>query len=364
MRYSLHWSQATVTATRDLTPSIRLIEIAPVGDLAEPWRPGAHIDVGVMVGEQPETRSYSLVGRPEADLYRIAVRRAPDSRGGSAYMHGLKPGQALKISNPQNLFEIDWQAPEALLIAGGIGITPILGMAEAIARHGTPMRLAYCGRARADMAFVDELEERLGDRLSLHISEEGSRMDLAAAIAALGPEAVCYVCGPMRMLEAARTVWAAAGRSPTRLHFETFASSGHFAAEPFAVELPRHGVRVTVGAGETLLQALRGAGVEVLSDCERGECGLCALDVVRAEGTIDHRDVFFSEEQKAEGTRLCACVSRAIGGDARPRYGLSIRPRLTAAGPPPCRRIGPAARFSPVIASDFIALADNPDLLR
>ena len=250
MRFSLHWSEAKIAAVRDLTPSIRLFEIAPAAGLAEPWRPGAHINVGVIAGGRPDTRSYSLVGRPEADLYRIAVRRDPNGRGGSAYMHGLKPGQALRISNPQSLFEIDWQAPEALLIAGGIGITPILGMAEAIGEHGTPMRLAYCGKRRADMAFVAELEERLGDRLSLHVSEEGSRIDLAAAIAGLGPEAVCYVCGPMRMLDAVRAAWGQAGRSATRLFFETFGSSGHFAAEPFEVLVPRHDVKVTVGAGE------------------------------------------------------------------------------------------------------------------
>ncbi len=314
MRFLLHWSEAKVAAVRDLNPSVCLIEIVPAEGRAMPWRPGAHINVGVMAAGHPETRSYSLVGRPDAGLYRIAVRHAPDSRGGSAYMHGLKPGQGLKVSNPQNLFEVDWQAPQALLIAGGIGITPVVGMAEAIAEHGTPMRLAYCGKRRADLAFAEELAERLGDRLSLHISEEGSRLDLDAAIGSLGSEAVCYVCGPMRMLDAVRAVWAEAGRSPTRLFFETFGSSGHFAPEPFEVLVPRHDVRVTVGVGETLLQALRDAGVEVLSDCERGECGLCALDVIEAEGAIDHRDVFFSEEQKAFGARLCACVSRAIGG--------------------------------------------------
>jgi ferredoxin-NADP reductase len=314
MRFSLHWSEASVVSTRDLTASVRLIAIAPAGGRTEPWRPGAHVDVGVMVGGRPETRSYSLVGRPDPAVYRIAVRRAPDSRGGSAYMHGLSAGQALKISNPQSLFEVDWHAPEALLIAGGIGITPILGMAEAIAEHGTPMQLAYCGKRRDDMAFAKDLEARLGDRLSLHVSDEGTRIDLAAALARLGPGGVCYVCGPMRLLEAVRAAWSAAGRAPTRLHFETFGSSGHHAAESFEVVLPRHGVRVMVGAGETLLQALRRAGIAVLADCERGECGLCALDVVEAEGRIDHRDVFFSEEQKAHGTKLCACVSRAVGG--------------------------------------------------
>lgn len=314
MRYSLHWSQAEVVATRDLTPSIRLFEIAPASGDTATWRPGAHVDVGVTIGGRAETRSYSLIGRPEPGLYRIAVRRATDSRGGSAYMHRLTLGQAIRISNPQNLFEVDWHAPEVLMIAGGIGITPVLGMAEAMAERGMPMRLAYCGRTRADMAFVAELEDRLGNRLSLHISDEGSRVDLDMAVAGLGADAACYVCGPMRMLDAVRAAWGRAGRAPTRLHFETFGSSGHFAAEPFDVVLPRHDLRVTVGAGETLLQALRRAGIDVLSDCERGECGLCALDVVEAAGTIDHRDVFFSEEQKAHGDKLCACVSRAIGG--------------------------------------------------
>ena len=309
-----HFGRARIRAARPVADGVRLLEIEPEGG-ARPWPTGAHLDVAVTVGGLPDVRSYSLVGDGPADgAYRIAVKRLPDSRGGSVFMHGLEEGAALEVSEPQSHFEIHYGRPEYLLVAGGIGITPMVGMAGALLRHGRPFRLLYAGRARAAMPFAGELAERLGPRLELFRSEDGERLDLAAEIARLDPEGDLYVCGPLRLMDAARAAWAAQGRPPARLRFETFGSSGRLPTAPFAVHVRELGREVSVGADQTLLAALRAAGVEVMWDCLRGECGLCVVDVLEADGPLDHRDVFLSEDEQALGTKLCACVSRAAGG--------------------------------------------------
>jgi vanillate O-demethylase ferredoxin subunit len=187
-------------------------------------------------------------------------------------------------------------------------------MAGALLRHGRPFRLLYAARSRSVMPFAAELGERLGARLELFPSAEGRRLDLAAEIARLHPDGDMYVCGPLRMMDAARDAWAAQRRPPAHLRFETFGSGGRLPTEPFAVRVQEHGRDVRVPADQTMLAALRAAGVEIMWDCLRGECGLCVVDVLAAEGRLDHRDVFLSEEEQAQGTKLCACVSRAVGG--------------------------------------------------
>ena len=157
-------TDAVVRATRDVTPTIRQIEFAPErGQVG--WTAGSHIDIGVMVDGRADTRSYSLVGEPDEGYYRVAVKREEQSRGGSRFMWSLKPGSRLSVSAPKNLFELQVGRPEYLLVAGGIGITPIVGMAQVLARRGEKFRLYYCGRSRREMAFLLELFERLGHRL-------------------------------------------------------------------------------------------------------------------------------------------------------------------------------------------------------
>ena len=174
--------------------------------------------------------------------------------------------------------------------------------------------MLYAGRRRAEMPFVDELSERLGDRLRLCVSEEGTRMEVAAEVATLHPEGELYVCGPHRLIDACRRSWAADGRPVVNLRFETFADTGEHAPERFVVHVVDHGVDVEVPERRTMLSALVEAGVPVMYDCLRGECGLCTVQVLEAEGQIDHRDVFLSDAERAEGRRICTCVSRAVGG--------------------------------------------------
>jgi dimethylamine monooxygenase subunit B len=313
MRYVDHWDTVVVTRVRDLTPQVREIT------LETPWTtahtPGAHIDVEVLIDGRPDTRSYSLVGEGGGGVRRIAVKVDPSSRGGSRYMWTLQPGARLKVTPPSNSFELSLEPAPYLLVAGGIGVTPMVAMAGVLARRGAEVAMLYAGRSRSEMAYLDELDASLGDRLAVFADDEaGGPPDLAAAFAVLPPDAQAYVCGPVPMLDAARAAWAAAGRPATRLRFETFGSSGRYPNAGFTVRAPRLGVEIQVPETRSMLDALAEAGVEVLADCRRGECGLCALDVLAADGVIDHRDVFLSEGQRGEGRKICACVSRMAGG--------------------------------------------------
>jgi len=314
MRFGPEWTPARLRRATDVAAGVRLFEIEPEGGPL-PYAPGAHIRVTVVAGETPDSRSYSLVGAAAADgAYRIAVKRLADSRGGSAYLWSLAEGARLAVTAPANLFELTHGRPDYLLVAGGIGITPLVGMAEVLARRGARVRLAYAARRREEMAFLDQLSALLGERLSLHVSAEGRRLDLAAEIAALDPAGELYLCGPMRLQEAVRAAWADARRPATRLRSETFGSSGRFGAVPFLVRVPRLGLEVVVPENRTMLEALSEAGADLMYDCRRGECGLCALDVLAVDGALDHRDVFFSDAEKQENRKICACVSRAAGG--------------------------------------------------
>lgn len=313
MRFAEQWGWCRVEAIRDVTPTIREFLLKPDGGVAASYPVGSHINVSLLIDGQPQTRSYSLVGERRPDAYRIAVRRADDGRGGSLAMWALAPGARLEITAPASLFEIDWTRQHYCLIAGGIGITPMLGIAAALSRKSAPLAMHYAVRSRDDAAFLDEIKALLGDRLTIRASDAGERIDFATLFAELPASAGAIFCGPMRMLEAARHAWAAQGRAPADLRYETFGSSGSMPSVDFRVRLADSGVEITVPQNRSMLAALNDAGYEVMSDCERGECGVCAIDVRSVAGTIDHRDVFFSDHQKAENTKMCPCVSRASG---------------------------------------------------
>ena len=191
---------------------------------------------------------------------------------------------------------------------------PIYTMTHALARAGANFRMLYSCRRRQDLAFAEELRHLMGDRLRLFISEEGSRIDLEQEIERLSPAGEFYICGPIGMLEAAKRHWRQSGRPIDRLRFETFGSSGRFASQPFKLKIPRLGLEIDVPANQTMLEALEAAGVEIIFDCRRGECGLCALPILAVDGIgTPPRDVFFSDEEKALNAKLCTCVSRVVG---------------------------------------------------
>jgi ferredoxin-NADP reductase len=304
---------ATVRRADRVAADVRLLELVPDGG-TRPYALGSHLEIRVDAGGVPDVRSYSLVGAAPVDgAYRIAVKRLPQGRGGSVWMHGLEPGARAEVGEPASHFELRHGRSAYLLIAGGIGVTPLVGMAESLARSGGAVRMLYAARARAAMPFAAELAALLGDRLELYPSDEGRRLDLAAELARLEPDGECYLCGPIRLLDAVRETWSALGRPASLLRFETFASSGHYGAEPFRVHVRDHARTIDVPTNRTLLEALRDARIAVMADCLRGECGLCAVPVVDRSGVLDHRDVFLSAAERAEGDRICTCVSRARG---------------------------------------------------
>lgn len=307
------WRDGRVIRAETIAPDVRLIEFALDG--APPLQPGSHVTVAVTAGAAQAERSYSCLPCP-AGRIRIAVKRHAASRGGSAFMWTLEEGATLRLALPVNRFELSWRAPDYLLAAGGIGITPILGMARALAPRPEPVRLVYGVHQRRQLVFQQELRECLGGRAEMFVGEEGRRIDLAAEIDALSPDGELSICGPLPMLAETKRLWAASGRKPTRLRYEVFGDSG---AEPelaFRVEILHRGVSVDVQPEQSLLDALTAAGVDMVSDCRRGECGLCAVDIVDLDGRIDHRDVFLSDAEKDANRTMCACVSRLVGGSA------------------------------------------------
>lgn len=308
------WHDALVHEIRDLTPTVREFMIRRADGAGVPdWEPGAHLPVQVLAASGVASRSYSLVGQGDGMAWRIAVKRLDDGRGGSLAMWRLAPGDRLRVAEPGNHFPLDFSARAFVLVAGGIGVTPLVRMAQTLAARGATVTMRYAARSEDELAYLAPLRECLGERLRTFVSARGERIDFADEIAALEPGAQMVLCGPVPMLEGARRAWSDAGRPLADLRFETFGASGRLPARSFQVSLPRQSLEITVPSDRSLLEALEAAGVDTLSDCRRGECGLCAMDVIALDGEIDHRDVFLSEHEKAGNTRLCACVSRVVG---------------------------------------------------
>ena len=316
MRSTQNWTEAIVEALRDVTPTVREFTLRPQRGVV-PHEPGGHLQMQVLVGQGPaakvHTRSYSLVGQPDGQTYRVAIKRLDDGRGGSLAMWRLAVGDRLQISEPQNHFPLDLASPAYLLVAGGIGVTPMVLMAQALAQRSARTRMVFGARSDAELAYLSQLKQALGSNLVTAVAARGEMIDFAGEIANLPAGAQMYVCGPVPMLDGARRAWSQAGRALADLRYETFGSSGRFAPQAFNVKILRHKLDITVSADCSLLDALEMQGVQSLYDCRRGECGLCAMDVLAVEGEIDHRDVFLSDEEKDKNQRICVCVSRAVG---------------------------------------------------
>lgn len=278
---------------------------------------GSHIELHVGGGEQYFVRHYSIVGPltlrddPEP-FWRIAVQREDRARG-SAFMHdNLRPGTPLRVSRPINAFRLSRHRANTLLVAGGIGITPMLAMARSLRTRNLDFAMLYAGQERSAMAYVDELEGLCGDRLSVHESGRHGIPDLAGLLSGQPPGTVVYICGPAPMIEAVREAAANLGWLKERVRFEVFNAAHRPDDRDFELRLST-GRQVRVGAGTTILEALELAGVDTLSSCRRGECGLCITDVTGCDGELDHRDRYFSDEEHRAGRQIAICCSRITG---------------------------------------------------
>lgn len=283
----------------------------PRGRALPPFEPGAHIDVHL---ENGLVRQYSLCGDPaDRSRYTIAVLRHPQSRGGSQTLHEtLEPGALVEIGLPRNHFPLAKTARYSLLVAGGIGITPILAMAETLQRMGTPFVLHYSVASRARAAFLQRIAERgLNDRTRLHVSDEGTRLDIAALLSAHDPDADIYVCGPSAFMDAVLGEATQRGWPDMRLHREYFSGLAQDLAEskPFEVEIASTGQFIEVKACESAVTALARHGIDIPTACAEGVCGTC-ITGVRA-GDIDHRDMVLTADERVRNDRFTPCCSRA-----------------------------------------------------
>jgi ferredoxin-NADP reductase len=285
------------------------------GESLPSWTPGAHVDVVLPSGQ---VRQYSLCGPSDTPgEYTIAVLRQLDGRGGSEEVHQkLGVGSELTIVGPRNRFELI-PAQHYVFVAGGIGITPLLPMIEAVAAAGVPWRLVYGGRSRSSMAFLDRLAG-WHDTVELIPEGELGRMDVSAVLASSVGAAV-YVCGPSGLIDA---VGAVVDEWPSgSFHFERFSGDGPAPVldgdQAFEVQLGLGGPVIPVAADQTVLQAVLDAGADVLYSCEEGSCGSCETRVL--DGEVLHRDSVLTPDEQAAGAMLI-CVSRA----ACPRLVLDI----------------------------------------
>ncbi|MCC6007315.1 MAG: oxidoreductase [Rhodobacteraceae bacterium] len=302
--------ELVVVARRALTPDIAEFTLAdPEGAALDPFEPGAHITVETPAGAM---RRYSLVNDGDAPAtYVIALKREADSRGGSASMHAeAQEGTRLRVQPPENSFPLV-EAPSYLLIAGGIGITPIQAMGRALQARGKPFEMIYCTRDAEGTAYRDEVAA-LGGKVTIH--HDGGDIDAMYDFwdhFEKPTAAHVYCCGPSPLMEEIRAV---SGHWPEgRIHFEDFKPVEVVRADDvaFTVRLASTGAVVEVPEDRTILEALRDAGVRTVSSCESGTCGTCRTRLI--SGTADHRDMVLMDEEK--DSHIMICISRSAGGE-------------------------------------------------
>ncbi|WP_321957867.1 PDR/VanB family oxidoreductase [Paraburkholderia bannensis] len=309
-----------VTRVRQLTERVREYLLSTVDGTPLPeYGPGAHVAVHTASPQRGLiVRHYSLIGG-DADsddprhTVRIAVQRESATRG-SAHIHRtFEPGVRLEIGPPNNNFALDRTAAPVLLLAGGIGITPILSMARSLARRHRPFSVIYAGRSRPEMAYHDELARIAGESVRFHYSDEAGVIDLVEVMRAQPDDTVAYVCGPAPMVRATHDAGRTLGWADARVRSELFGAAQAGEAHAFDVKLLQSGRTIHVSEDASILDALNAAGVPVLWDCRRGECGLCPLRVVSSDGALQHHDRYLTDDERAAGDTLCICVSRTRG---------------------------------------------------
>jgi vanillate monooxygenase ferredoxin subunit len=273
---------------------------------------GSHIDIHLGNGL---VRQYSLSNNPcDSNSYLIAVLLDASSRGGSMAMHHLQVGDELTISTPRNHFALVESAKRSLLFAGGIGVTPILCMAHQLSQEQADFELHYCTRTAARTAFLDRIRQaNFAARAHFYFDDgdDDQKLDLPALLSTSEPDTHLYVCGPKGFMDAVLKAARAADWSEDHLHYEFFAAevvkTDHDGS--FAVKLASSGQVVPVAEGQTIVEALTEAGIEIQTSCEQGVCGTCLTKVL--EGEPDHRDMYLTPAEQAANSQILPCCSRS-----------------------------------------------------
>lgn len=301
-----------VLAVSDETAEIKRIVLQAVNGLLGERRAGAHVRVAL---PNAETRAYSLVKLPQLEPGQIAlgVLREKASSGGSSFMHSLQVGDTVCLSEPVNRFTLS-QHQNTLLLAGGIGVTPLLSMAVELASlpdtADCNWSMHYSGRSETSLGFVPVLQAICGNRLQLHYDDQRNALNIPALLDSAEAGTHVYVCGPAGMIDAVQEQVSKLGWGSDRLHYELFSDSADTSADkPFDVEIHATGQVVHVAADKTIIEALEQAGLDPLYDCQRGDCGICQCTVV--DGIPEHRDLILTDAEKASNTVMQICVSRS-----------------------------------------------------
>ena len=293
---------------RELHGEVVLLTLAhPDGRTLPAFSAGAHIDVHL---SDELVRPYSLCGDPQQrNCYQLGILKDRQSQGGSLAAHALREGDDIRVSEPRNLFALDAQATHSLLIGGGIGITPMLAMAEELRAAGRSFSLHYCAKSRAEAAFAAHLEAAAyAPQVHMYFSDE-QRIHLNAVLCDVPEGTHIYVCGPARLMDAVSERAAALGYAPDRVHQECFSAEVNSGGQPFEVVAAASGMTVQVASHQTIVEALALAGLKVCVSCKQGICGSCLTDVL--EGEPDHRDHYLTDDEKADGDQILLCCSRA-----------------------------------------------------
>jgi len=283
------------------------------GQPLPPFGAGAHIDVHLPGGI---TRQYSLCNDPrESHRYLIGVLRDASSRGGSRALHAdIAEGSLLRISAPRNHFALQQDATRSLLLAGGIGVTPILSMAERLAAAGAPFEMHYCARSPERAAFAERIRQcAFAHQVQFHFDDgdAAQQLPLGQLVGTVQPGVHLYVCGPKGFMDAVLGAARAGGWPEDQLHYEFFGAEIAIsdADGPFEVELACSGRVIPVAREQTVVQALAQAGVEVATSCEQGVCGTCLTRVLAGEP--DHKDMYLTPEEQAANDQFMPCCSRS-----------------------------------------------------
>ncbi|MDH5709098.1 MAG: PDR/VanB family oxidoreductase [Hylemonella sp.] len=287
--------------------------VATDGRALPAFSAGSHIDLTLPGGI---TRQYSLCNDPqETQRYLIGVLREPASRGGSQAVHErVREGDVLSISAPKNHFPLAHEAKKSLLLAGGIGVTPILCMAERLAHGGADFEMHYASRSPARTAFRARIAAAgFADRVQFHFDDGAAaqKLDLPQLLAQPEAGTHLYVCGPRGFMDAVLATARAQGWPEDRLHYEFFGAelARSDADAGFEIKLASSGRIVRVPKDQTVTQALSAAGIEIMVSCEQGVCGTCLTRVL--EGVPDHKDSYLTPEEQAANDQFTPCCSRA-----------------------------------------------------
>lgn len=304
-----------ISAVRQLSPRVRAIEFQAADGTELPVvAPGAHLSLPVLLNDgKAGLRHYSISSSTQQrDHYEIAVLLEAEGEGGSAFVHQhYLPGLRINCALPGNYFPLTTSARPSLLIAAGIGITPIKAMATQLMAEGRDFSLHYAARSATEMAYHKQLKQELGQRLHCYFSDTAQTLDLAALLQATDKDTEIYCCGPNRLLTQVQQLTQQLGFAAERLHYENFAPPKQSDDKAFTVVLHKSQKQVQVAADQTIQQVLESAGVAAAFSCGTGQCGTCAVKLIAGEP--QHRDHVLTETERQQQHLFCPCVSRAQG---------------------------------------------------